>query len=196
MSRLWQLLHADHDAIWELLDAITGGSAEPPDDPGRQRRLARQLVRLQSAHEFAEERVILPLVRRHCPEGDELAGNLLEQESKLKRALNELYHLTAGTTEFEECVNTVASENRNHLVYEQNQLWPRLDDALSDQQLTQAARRWVVVRRGAPTRPHPHIPVRPWVLSTAGRVVSARDRAADAMRGRKPPDPLERVDQD
>src|SRR4051794_32402058 len=186
-ARLWDLLQADHDTIWDLLGRITGGPAEPPDDPAAQRRLARQLVRLQSAHEFAEEQVILPLVRRHVDDGDELVAEVLQQERQLKRALNELYHLSAGTTEFEECVNTVASENRNHLTYEQNQVWPRLDDALTDEQLQRAARAWAIVRRRSPTRPHPHVPARPWVLSSAGTVLGARDRAADALRGRRLP---------
>jgi hypothetical protein len=181
-ARLWDLLQADHDAIWELLDRITGGSAEPPDDPSRQRRTARQLVRLQSAHEFAEERVIIPLVRRRVEDGAEVADETLQQECMLKRALNELYHLSAGTTEFEECVNTVAAENRNHLTYEQNQVWPRLADALSTDELTRAARAWTVARRVAPTRPHPHVPARPWVLSAAGAVLGPRDRLADALR--------------
>lgn len=181
-ARLWDLLQVDHDAIWELLDRITGGSAEPPDDPSRQRRTARQLVRLQSAHEFAEERVIIPLVRRRVEDGAEVADETLQQECMLKRALNELYHLSAGTTEFEECVNTVAAENRNHLTYEQNQVWPRLADALSTDELTRAARAWTVARRVAPTRPHPHVPARPWVLSAAGAVLGPRDRLADALR--------------
>jgi hemerythrin superfamily protein len=181
-ARVWDLLQADHDAIWELLARITGGADEPPDDRSLQRRTARQLVRMQSAHEFAEERVIMPLVRRHLEDGGEIADEVLQQECQLKRALNELYHLSAGTTEFEECVNTVAAENRNHLSYEQNQVWPRLADVLDEAELTRLARAWTVARRVAPTRPHPHVPARPWLLSSAGMVLGSRDRLADALR--------------
>lgn len=173
-AKLWDLLQADHDAIWELLGHITGDADEPPDDLAAQRRTARELVRLQSAHEFAEERVIIPLLRRHVADGAEIADEVLQQECQLKRALNELYHLSAGTTEFEECVNTVAAENRNHLSYEQNQVWPRLADVLDAEQLTRAARAWTVARRVAPTRPHPHVPARPWILSAAGVVLGPR----------------------
>jgi hypothetical protein len=190
---LWKLLQADHDIVWDLLYRITGGADEPPGAPKQQRRLAQQLVRLQSAHEFAEERVITPLVRRHVQDGGEIANETLRQECQLKRALNELYHLNAGTPEFEECVNTVAAENRNHLSYEQNQVWPRLIDALSADQVEQATRDWVAVRRLTPTRPHPHIPAQPLVLSTAGLLLGLRDRLADAARGRRLPSPAARA---
>src|SRR3954447_10667316 len=111
---IWSLLQADHDEIWDLLAAISGGADAPPDSAKRQRHLAKQLVAVQSAHEFAEERVVLPLVRAHCAEGAELAEEVLSQEKLLKRSLNELMAFAAGTPEFEECVNTIAGENRNH----------------------------------------------------------------------------------
>jgi hypothetical protein len=182
VTRLWKPLQADHDRICKLLDQISGGSGQPPTDVKDQRRRAKRLVILQSAHEFAEELVIWPLVVRHCEDGDELAEEGLQQESLLKRALNELFALSAGTEEFMECVNTVATENRSHLTYEQNQIWPRLGDAMDDDMLDQVARRWLSVRRTAPTRPHPHLPARPEVLRAFGPVLAARGRAADRMR--------------
>ena len=196
MTDLWTMLQTDHDEIWDLLTAITGGPAAPTDDVKEQRKLAKGLVRLQSAHEFAEELVIVPLVRAHCEAGDELADETLQQECQLKRALNELYHLSAGTTEFEECVNTVASENRNHLTYEQNQIWPRLQDAMDADQLEAATRRWSSARRHAPTRPHPHLPAQTAVLSTVGAVLGARDRIVDTVTGRRPPTLLNRRTKD
>jgi hemerythrin-like domain-containing protein len=187
MTRLWAVLQADHDDIWHLLDAITGGSDAPERDSDKQRKLAQRLVVLQSAHEFAEERVIWPLVRKHCADGDELTNEALSQERQLKRALNELFSLSPNSKEFEECVNTVAAENRSHLTYEQNQAWPRLDDALSDGVLDKVLHQWSLARRAAPTRPHPHIPPHPDVLHAVGPALARRDRFADRLRGLRPP---------
>ena len=181
MTGLWRTLQADHDLIWELLDEITGGSGRPHNDDRVQQRLMRRLVTVQSAHEFAEEAVVWPLVRRHCPHGDQLADEALQQECMLKRQLNELYHLRPGTQEFDEGVNSVAAENRDHLSYEQNQAWPRLADALSDEELDRAARAWAAARRAAPTRPHPHLPASPAVLRAVAPVLAVRDRLADAV---------------
>lgn len=192
-ARLWTVLQADHDAIWELLDRLTGAADAPPDDTHEQRRLAQELVRLQSAHELAEERVIVPLVRRHVDDGADIVQEVLRQEAQLKRALNELYRLSAGTTEFEECVNTVAAENRNHLSYEQNQVWPRLADALDAGGIERTEQTWSAARRVAPTRAHPHLPTHPAVLATVGTVLGVRDRLADGLRGRRPAQPAART---
>jgi hypothetical protein len=158
MTRLWSLLQVDHDRIWDLLDDITGGSGRPRRGPSEQRRTAKKLVMLQSAHEFAEEAVVWPLVRQHAADGAELVEEGLQQECVLKRALNELYGLAAGTEEFDRCVNTVAAENRTHLSYEQNQVWPRLDHGLDDAALDRAARRWLAVRRSADALRRQHAP--------------------------------------
>jgi hypothetical protein len=183
MTRLWTVLQADHDDIWRLLDAVTGGSDAPETEPARQRTLAQRLVVLQSAHEFAEEAVIWPLVREHCADGNEITDEALSQEAVLKRALNELFSLSAVSKEFEECVNTVAAENRAHLSYEQNQAWPRLADALSDRELDSVLERWCAARRTAPTRPHPHLPARPQLIRAVGPLLAGRDRLADRLRG-------------
>jgi hemerythrin superfamily protein len=174
-------LEADHDLIWTLLDQITGGSDKTPTDHKQQHELMRQLVAVQSAHEFAEEAVVWPLVRQHCADGDEVVEQALQQECMLKRQLNELYHLKPGTEEFDEGVNSVAGENRTHLSYEQAQIWPRLDSSLSEADLSAATRSFTAARRAAPTRPHPHLPARPAVLNAVGPVLAARDRLADAV---------------
>ena len=97
--------------------------------------------------------------------------------------------IKAGNTEFDECVNTVASHARQHITYEQNQIWPRLADHLTDPDADLLAARWVDARRRGPTRPHPHTPPVPWILGTHGYVVARIDRARDALTGRKVPTP-------
>jgi hemerythrin-like domain-containing protein len=181
MNRLWTLMQDDHDAIWRILDQLTGGSAIPEPDTAKQRRLARHLVSFQSAHELAEELSVWPMVRKRCPEGKELIDTALKQESELKWALNELEHISPGSQEFTQCANTVAGLNRTHLSYEQNQIWPRLEDRLTERDTAQLVRQWQVARRTTPTRPHPHLPTHPAVLRTAGRAMAMMDRARDAL---------------
>jgi hypothetical protein len=187
VSTVWRLLQDEHDRIWALLAEISGGAGRPRPEPARQRRLALGLVGFQSAHELAEEAVVWPVVRRRCAEGDELVTEALAQECVLKRALNELRRLSPGSQEFTECANSVAAENRTHLSYEQNQIWPRLADALDAAEAQRLAARWQAARRRAPTRPHPHLPARPWVLATAGSAAAAADRVRDAVTRRGSP---------
>jgi hypothetical protein len=180
MNQLVSLLQADHDLIWQLLDEIIGG----PSDHQQQHALMRRLVAVQSAHEFAEEAVVWPLVRQRCSDGDAIIDRALQQECMLKRQLNELYHLRPGTQEFDEGVNAVAAENRTHLSYEQSQIWPRLEASFSGADADAASLAWTAARSAAPTRPHPHLPTRPSVLRALGRALAARDRFADALQAR------------
>ncbi|WP_225840223.1 hemerythrin domain-containing protein [Streptomyces sp. NK08204] len=185
MTRLWSLMQDDHDAIRGVLDDLTGGSSTTEPDVGEQRRLARGLVALQSAHEITEELVIWPAVRALCPDGDSLVATALAQEHETKRALHELAHLSPGSQEFTQCVNTVAGLNRTHLSYEQNQIWPRLDDRLTARDAARLARRWEAARARTPTRPHPHLPARPAVLGTVGVAAGAVERLRDTVGRRR-----------
>lgn len=189
ISDLWRVMQADHDLVWDLLDQLTGGSGQPHGSPEEHRRVAKELVALESAHEAAEELVIWPAVRRRCPDGEDLVFQASSQERQAKRALNELNSIKAGNTEFDECVNTVAAHARAHITYEQNQIWPRLADHLSSTDADLLAARWVDARRRGPTRPHPHTPPMPAILATHGYIVSRLDRARDALTGRTVPTP-------
>lgn len=186
---LWRVMQADHDLVWELLNQLTGGSGSPAGSPDEHRRLARQLVALESSHEAAEELVIWPAVRRVCPDGDDLVLHAVEQERQAKRTLNELAAIKPGDKEFEECVATVASHARQHISYEQNQIWPRLADHLGAEEADRLTRTWADARRRGPTRPHPHTPPVPGVLATMGFLAARADRLRDRMTGRQVPVP-------
>jgi hypothetical protein len=167
---LWQLMQAEHDRIWDHLNALVGGPGGRIEDPHQQRRTAKGLVRFASGHDMTEELVIWPVVRARCSDGKGLLAELLDQEGRLKRALNELAHVSGGNSEFDELCNAIAGEARTHLSYEQNQIWPRLADVLGDGDADALARRWRQARARALSRPHPHLH-RP-----TGRLVEAASR--------------------
>lgn len=155
----WPGLQGEHDRMWELLERLSGGAGSGNEAPAppQQRQLAKSLVQFASAHELAESLVMWPALARRCGAGDDLLANLLEQERDLRRALNELNSIAAGTEEFAECVDTIAATMRNHLSYEQNQAWPRLVDRLGPEERAHLHRRWQSLRPRLPRRPHPHL---------------------------------------
>lgn len=182
-------MKADHDLVWALLNELTGGKGEPSGTPREHRRIATRLVALESVHEVAEETVVWPAVEAYCPDGPELVVEVLSQEREAKRALNELEHISPGTLEFSECVHTIAGMARTHISYEQNQVWPRLDDALRESDLDRLAERFQAARAAAPTRPHPHTPPTEGILKAFGPAVAAFDRTRDRLSGRNVPTP-------
>lgn len=189
MTRLWSVMQADHALVWELLNQLTGGKGDPGGTPRERRRTAMRLVALESVHEVAEEVVVWPAVREHCRDGDQLVVEVLAQERRAKRAVNELAHLSPGTEEFMACVHTIAGLARAHLSYEENQVWPRLADAVRGADLDRMAEQWGIVRRAAPTRPHPHTPPDHRLLAAVGPLVGRVDRARDLLVGRQVPTP-------
>lgn len=189
VSGLWTVVQADHDLVWDLINRLTGGPSYPEGTPLENRRTATELVAVESTHEAAEELVIWPVVRERCRDGDRLVFEALKQERQAKRILNELNRISAGTPEFWESVHSVAAHAREHITFEQNQIWPRLAESLSTGESEQLAGRWLAARRTGPTRPHPHTPPLPKVLGTTGTLIARADRLRDALTGRKPPMP-------
>ena len=186
-SRLFSAVQRDHDLAWELVNRLTGGKEEPAHGRAERHRIAQELIALESTHEVAEELVVWPAVRAHCPGGDDLAGTALLQEAQAKLVLNELRHLSGSSEEFSECANAVAAHFRDHMSYEENQVWPRLEDHMGREDLDRMAGRYLAARESGPTRPHPLTPSTPEVLRTAGAVVARLDRMRDRVLSRKVP---------
>lgn len=184
MTDLWKELQAEHDRIWDLLDVLTTDTGTLPDASNNaplQRRTARDLVRLQSAHEFSEHEVIWPVVRRRCPGGERLAKEALEQEHKIRLSLQNLARIRPPTPHFTIAVHTLAGQNREHLSYEQNRVWPLLADNLDEREAADLGRAWRAARAQAPTRPHPHLPGNPRVTRVAGAALGPLERLWDRV---------------
>jgi hemerythrin superfamily protein len=186
-QRIFQVMRRDHDLAWELVNRITGGNGEEAHARTERHRIAQDLVALESTHEAAEELVVWPAVTAHCPEGDELVARAILQEAQAKLVLNELRRLSADSDEFSQCANSVASHFRDHMSYEENQIWPRLEDHASPEELERLAGEYLRARESGPTRPHPYTPSTPQVLRTAGMVLARLDRMRDRVLLRKVP---------
>jgi hemerythrin-like domain-containing protein len=181
---LWNVMQSEHDRIWDLLNRLTGGADEPHGTPAERHSLARELVAFAAGHEFVEEAVIWPEVRRRCSDGADLVQQAVEQESQGKWALNALRAIAADSEEFDQTVHSIAGQFRTHISYEQNQIWPRLADQLTEAEGDALLQRWQKVRQQAPSRPLPHMPADPRLLGLVGRVSAAVGRARESFLSR------------
>jgi hypothetical protein len=108
----------------------------------------------------------------------------LDQETVGKRVLNELVHVSPGkhgNEEFDSLIHTVASHLREHITYEQNVIWPKLQLRLSGTESAELGAKLERVERTAPVRPHPHVPPDPRLLKTVGPAAALLDRARNAL---------------
>lgn len=188
MPSVFDVLGHDHDEVKRMLSdfetgptAVTGASE---DALAQRKKLAEQLVIEESKHEAVEEMYFWPAVRERVPDGDRLADTAIGQEHEGKEVLDKLDKLDAGEPEFEQLVTQFIKAGREHISYEETQVWPLLSNVLSAQEAGDLGDKLEQAKKTAPTRPHPHTPASPGVLKTAGPAVAAADQARDAASGR------------
>jgi hypothetical protein len=144
------------------------------------------ITRLAFSHAFAEEAVLWPAIRRSVPDGDALTLRI-EQEHQEINELTAALERTPPGERRDELTERLLDLLDTDVRDEEDVVLPRLQQAVSADELRALGRRWAAVRRIAPTRPHPVVSRRP-----PGNVLSAlplslldrsRDRLDKAARG-------------
>jgi hemerythrin-like domain-containing protein len=188
MPSVFDVLGHDHEEVKRMLAELQSGptaaTGAGEDQLALRKKMVEQLVIEESKHEAVEEMFFWPAVRDRVPDGDRLADTAIAQEQEGKEVLDKLDKLDAGDPEFEELVIKFIEAGREHIGYEESQVWPLLRTALNAQEASELGDKIDQGKKTAPTRPHPHTPAAPGVLKTAGPAVAAADRARDAASGR------------
>lgn len=189
MNDIFSLLAKDHSDVKSIVDRLEATAMPTPEVAGAEAidargKLAETLVIEESKHEAAEEQYFWPAVREHLDDGDRLADTAIEQESEGKRVLDQLRKAQPGSADFERLVAEFIKAGREHIAFEEHQVWPRLRAALSSEDSAELAEKYEKAKESGPTRPHPNTPASPGVLKTAGAAAAMVDRATDAITGR------------
>ncbi|MEO3807786.1 hemerythrin domain-containing protein [Sphaerisporangium sp. B11E5] len=184
---LFDVLARDHELVRALLRELEAG---PPAGAGRRRLLParkRQVDRLiteESGHEAVEGQYFWPEVRRVVPDGSDLADRGMAQERVARFLLDELLAFQPGEAAHEEMLAGFLNTAREHLKYEEHQVWPALRPRLSREEAADLGARIIRAKTWAPTRPHPRSSMRPALLRATAPLVGATDRFRDAVSGR------------
>jgi hemerythrin superfamily protein len=168
----------------ELEKGPTAASGASESELALRKKMAEQLVIEESRHEAVEEMYFWPAVREKLPKGEELAGHAARQEQEGKRILDKLDKHQAGDPEFEQLLGQFIKDGREHIGYEEDEVWPSLRSVLSRDEAQQLGEKLEQAKKTAPTRPHPHTPPSPGALKGAGPAAAAADRLRDAATGR------------
>jgi hemerythrin-like domain-containing protein len=186
MPSVFDVLGQDHAEVKRMLSDLEAGPAAGASDDqlARRKKMVEELIIEESKHEALEEMYFWPAVRDKAPGGGRLADTATNQEQEAKQVLARLDRLDAGQPEFEELVTTFIADGREHISFEESQVWPVLRPVLSEDEASALGDKIEQGKKTAPTRPHPNTPPSPGVLKTAGPAVAAADRARDAASGR------------
>jgi len=194
MADVFTVLAQDHEEIKGMLADLEQGPAQAAeasrDQLTRRKKLAEQLIIEESRHEALEEMYFWPAVRAHHPAGNTLADEATGQEQEAKEVLAKLDKLEAGDPEFDKLLAKFTGAAREHIEFEETQVWPGLRSLLPADEATELGSKITEGKKTAPTRPHPHTPASPGVLKAAGPAAAAADKARDAVTGRGTGRPL------
>lgn len=165
----------DHVRLAHLLEAL-GGAPEH-----EQRSVLLAIYRLVFPHAFAEEAVLWPVMRRVLPDGHELTLRVEREHQAINELVMRLQNLPADSTERHRLLVRTVQLLVEDVRDEEDLLLPRLQATLTPAQLRLLGFAWEMVRRIAPTRPHPIVSRRPPGNVLSALPLSLLDRVRDRV---------------
>ena len=188
MASVFDVLGRDHVEVKRMLSELetgpTAATGVGENDLALRKKMVEELIIEESKHEALEEMYFWPAVRDKIPNGGHLADIASAQEQEGKEVLARLDKLDADSLEFEGLVAMFIRAGREHISYEETEVWPGLRTVLTEDEAGTIGDKIEQGRKTAPTRPHPNTPASPSLLKTAGPAVAAADRARDTASGR------------
>jgi len=135
-------------------------------------------------HSVAEEMYVYPTARKVLPDGDQVAEHEIREHAEAEQLMKELEGLDATGAKFDTTLAALTAAIRHHVRDEETDLFPRLRQSCSVEDLQALGRKVETAKKLAPTRPHPSAPDRPPFNKLLGPGAGLVDRVRDAISGR------------
>ncbi|GAB3310193.1 hemerythrin domain-containing protein [Geodermatophilus aquaeductus] len=176
----------DHVELDRLLHELEGGTGRAQEE------VLSRIDRLVFSHAFAEETVLWPVVRRVLPDGDAITRQVEIEHQEVNELVAALEEGGLDSPERPARLARLVEVLREDVRDEEDVMFPRLQERLDPAELRRLGRRWEVMRRVSPTRPHPTVSRRPPGNALSGLPLSLLDRSRDVVDSlvRRMPAPL------
>jgi Hemerythrin HHE cation binding domain len=174
----WSILSRqkrDHQRLDQLLHELEVAARN------RQPALLLRINRLVFPHAFAEESVLWPELRRLLPDGEALTVQVEQEHQQVNDLVTGLEDGRLPEAERGPLLERLVQVLREDVRDEEDELLPRLQDAVGSRRLRQLGVAWEAVRRTAPTRPHPVVSRRPPGNALAALPLTVLDRGRDRL---------------
>ena len=178
-----EILTSDHREV-EQMFAELDGLRDAVDEQSRSRRkdVAEQVVIELVRHSVAEEVAVYPKVKEKVSEAE--AERAKREHAEAEQTMKRLEKLSPQDPAFEGELRTLMTEIREHVAEEENEMFPHMRSIFSQQELLKMGQQVEVVKKIAPTRPHPSAPDQPPGNLMIGPVAGLFDRIRDAVSHR------------
>lgn len=172
-----ETLTKDHREVEALF-----GRYEAATDDDTKTEIAHQVVHDLAVHGEIEELRFYPRIREVLDDGDSLADEAIQEHVDIKETLNAVDSMSAQDDGFDQRMRELIAEVRDHVEEEERELFPRIRQALSADDLRELGSQLDRSRSLVPTRPHPNAPTSPGAKLAASPPVALVDRVRDAIR--------------
>ncbi len=165
----------DHEELDRLLTRLRATSDAEQDE------VLTRIARLVFPHAFAEEAVLWPAVRATLPDGEAITLRIEQEHQEVNELWAALERTPHGDPRRAELLDRLDRVLQEDVRDEEDVLLPRLQAALDPARLRRLGVAWEVVRRTAPTRPHPVVARRPPGNALAALPLTVLDRSRDHL---------------
>jgi hemerythrin superfamily protein len=165
----------DHVRLNELLKEARAASGDAQDE------VLTRMCRLVFPHAFAEEAVLWPAARRALPDGEELTVEVEREHQEINEIWSAVERGGHGDPDRKKLLERAFELLDEDVRDEEDELLPRLQEALDHRELRRLGITWELVRRTAPTRSHPTAARRPPGNVLSALPLSAIDRSRDVL---------------
>lgn len=173
------LLKQDHNNVNALFERFeqSGDSAH-----ATKRKIVDQIIEQLSVHAVIEEQVFYPAVREAVESAEGTVLEALEEHHVVKWTLSELEKMAPTDERFDAKTTVLIEAVRHHVEEEENDLFPAVRDAMTNEQLEQLGETLETAKKTAPVRPHPRTPDTPPLNILLGAPIAVLDRALKTGR--------------
>lgn len=164
--------HVELDRLLHAIDTVEGAHHQ---------ELLTQLCRLVFPHAFAEESVLWPMIRRVLPDGEQMTVRIEREHQEINELFTALERTGPDDDDHRQLWSRIVTLLRQDVRDEEDELLPELQAAVPRNMLIAMGFAWEVVRRIAPTRPHPVVARRPPGNVVAALPLTVIDRLRDRL---------------
>ena len=150
MAGAIQMLKDDHKTVDDLFKRYQ----EAGDGAVEEKRTIRdRVVKELSIHAHIEEVVFYPATRQARGETETMVQEALKEHAEAKQTLQQLASLEPDQPEFDKLMTQLITDVRHHVEEEENEMFPKVNEALSPQALSDLGDQLQEAKKDAPETP-------------------------------------------
>ncbi len=173
------LLEQDHR---NMEDLFTRFEQAGPRDYRERRRIADEVIEQLAVHAAVEEQVLYPAIRAEVPGETPLVLEALEEHHLAKLSLAEIEKLPPQAERFTAKMTVLIESVRHHVTEEEQDLFPKVRQAFSEQELEEMGEAIERAKETAPVRAHPFQPDTPPLNLLFGLPAAVFDRVVNVSK--------------